>query len=78
MSTNPLLARLRHHVTGAIERGEKQAIVAQPRPLQVGDYVTSDRLGRCIVRRIHGHGTIDVEDSKGSWFRMSGLMLTRS
>lgn len=32
MSINPLLARLRHHVTGAIERGEKQAIVEQPSP----------------------------------------------
>ena len=28
--TNPLLNRLRYHVTGAIERGEKQAIVEIP------------------------------------------------
>lgn len=27
--TNPLLQRLRHHVTGAIERGEASAIVEQ-------------------------------------------------
>jgi uncharacterized protein YceH (UPF0502 family) len=29
MKTNPLLSRLRHHVTGAIERGEAVAIVEQ-------------------------------------------------
>lgn len=27
---NPLLALLQHHVTGAIERGEAEAIVGQP------------------------------------------------
>lgn len=30
MKTNPPLSALRHHVTGAIERGEKTAIVGQP------------------------------------------------
>jgi len=32
MNQNPLLARLRNHVTGAIERGECEAIVEKPAP----------------------------------------------
>lgn len=32
MKPNPPLERLRYHVTGAIERGEKQAIVGKPMP----------------------------------------------
>ena len=29
---NPLLSKLRHHVTGAIERGEAESIVEHPAP----------------------------------------------
>ena len=36
--TNPLLDRLRHHVTGAIERGEAQAIVEQTKELEITVY----------------------------------------
>ena len=32
-TTNPALAALRHHVTGAIERGESQAIAGLPAPV---------------------------------------------
>jgi hypothetical protein len=31
---NPLLERLRHHVSGAIERGEDEAIVGHPQEIE--------------------------------------------
>ncbi len=52
--TNPLLALLRHHVTGAIERGEAQAIVAREKlqflleyasnPFEISHHVPRERV----------------------------------
>ena len=49
---NPL-ERLRHHVTGAIERGEAQAIVCQPvtrYQFQLGRWYISDDSGLSWIR----------------------------
>jgi hypothetical protein len=29
--------------------------------------------GWATIRRVHGMGTVDVEDSRGKWFRVTGL-----
>lgn len=41
-SQNPLVARLRYHVTGAIERGEAEAITEQPAPITHDATLTDD------------------------------------
>lgn len=53
---NPALSALRHHVTGAIERGEAQAIVEQPTafvPFNAADfsdaYLTGQRIARDTI-----------------------------
>ena len=53
---NPLLTRLQHHVSGAIERGETVAIVEQPRRFYLH----------------HGYGTsgpfrTEAVEVRGSW-----------
>lgn len=53
---NPALAALRHHVTGAIERGESQAIVAVEAP--------QNETGRALVRVL----SIDAwRECDGGW-----------
>jgi len=56
-STNPALSALRHHVTGAIERGEAQAIAGipyVPRQHTPGPWSLSDSFDRVERRVKHG------------------------
>lgn len=41
---NPAIERLRYHVSGAIERGEAQAIAGIPAPVSAADYAVTDGL----------------------------------
>ena len=40
---------------------------------QIGMYINDSRLGRCIIVAVHKFGTIDVMNSKGRHFRITGL-----
>lgn len=55
---NPLLERLRYHVTGAIERGEAEAIV------EVRAYAQFDRFDIC-----EAHAAIECDYNVGGWLR---------
>lgn len=69
---NELLARLRHHVTGAIERGEKEAIVGQPVSKQLRIFVPANPDYMVIIQGRHTGVRGSVK--RWVWTPRNGLM----
>ena len=71
------LDRLKYHVSGAIERGEGEAVVEirarrHPRP-KIGDIYYAYGF-QCRICKIYPAGTMDVEEIDGPHaYRVSGL-----
>lgn len=81
--TNPLLARLRHHVSGAVARGEAQAVVGIPAawPSICADLSgadTRDKLERVESRatRLYNAGLLTASQLKRVDVRVMELLAT--
>ena len=58
------LAVLRHHITGAIERGEKEAIAGQPQTVADYSYSRPDYLNSQFPREVSGWHNFNKADQE--------------
>lgn len=75
MTTNHPLAALRHHVSGAIERGEKQAIAGIPAPVFPAIF-TGSNLDEVNYKLRQGYASKAEAEAYVYWWNNSGKRFT--